>query len=55
MILPEDAVVAAQLAPGTATRAVPVDAVPEDMMILDIGPKTVARIAAVLKKARTLV
>jgi phosphoglycerate kinase len=55
LILPEDAVVAAQLAPGTATRAVPVDAVPEDMMILDIGPKTVARIAAALEEARTLV
>jgi phosphoglycerate kinase len=55
VILPEDAVVAAQLAPGTATRAVPVDAVPEDMIILDIGPKTVARIAAALEEARTLV
>src|SRR5262249_1227538 len=54
-ILPEDAVVAAQLAPGTTTRAVPVDAVPDDMMILDIGPKTVARIAAALEEARTLV
>ena len=55
VILPEDAVVAAQLAPGTETRTVPVGAVPKDMMILDIGPKTVARIAAALEEARTLV
>jgi len=55
MILPEDAVIAARLAPGIATRIVPIDMVPRDMMILDIGPKTVARIAAALEEARTLV
>jgi phosphoglycerate kinase len=55
VILPEDAVVAAAPEPGTATRAVPIDAVPDDMMILDIGPRTVARIAEALEQARTLV
>jgi phosphoglycerate kinase len=55
LIMPEDAVVAAQLAPGTATRTVPVDVVPDDMMILDIGPKTVARIGSALEESRTLV
>jgi phosphoglycerate kinase len=55
VILPEDAVIAARLASGTASRAVPIDAVPSDMMILDIGPRTVARIAAALEAARTLV
>jgi len=55
VLLPEDAVIAAELAPGTLTRAVPIDMVPGDMMILDIGPKTVARIAAALEGARTLV
>jgi phosphoglycerate kinase len=55
VILPEDAVIAARLAPGTASRAVSIDAVPRDMMILDIGPRTVARIAAGLDEARTLV
>src|SRR5271167_843573 len=55
VILPEDAIIAARLAPGTATRAVAIDAVPGDMMILDIGPRTVARIAAALEEARTLV
>jgi phosphoglycerate kinase len=55
VILPEDAVVAAELVPGTPARNVASDAVPADMMILDIGPKTVARIAAELDKTRTLV
>ena len=55
VILPEDAVVAAELAPGTPTCNVASDAVPGDMMILDIGPKTVSRIAAELDKTRTLV
>jgi phosphoglycerate kinase len=55
VILPEDAVVAAALAPGVATREVAIDAVPADAMILDIGPNTVARIDAALEAARTLV
>jgi phosphoglycerate kinase len=33
----------------------PIGAVPADMMILDIGPATVARIGAALDEARTLV
>src|SRR5882672_7954441 len=41
VILPEDAVVAAALAPGRPTQIVPINAVPSDMMILDVGPKTV--------------
>jgi phosphoglycerate kinase len=55
LILPEDAVVAVRLAPGTEARTVSVDAVPGDMMILDIGAKTAARIGAALDQARTLV
>ncbi len=55
VILPEDAVVAAELAPGKPTQIVAVGAVPSDMMILDVGPKTVDRIATALEEARTLV
>ncbi len=55
VILPEDAVVAGALEPGVATRTVSVDAVPDDMMILDIGEATTARFAAALDEARTLV
>jgi phosphoglycerate kinase len=55
VVLPEDAVVAPELAPGNPTSEVAIDAVPSDMMILDIGAKTAARIAATLGEARTLV
>src|SRR5215469_3650448 len=55
VILPEDAAVASELAPGVATREVAVDAVPSDAMILDIGSKTVARIGMALDEARSLV
>jgi phosphoglycerate kinase len=55
VILPEDAVVASELAPGVATREVAIDIVPQDTMILDIGTRTVASIGAALEEARTLV
>ncbi|HEX3415646.1 MAG TPA: phosphoglycerate kinase [Stellaceae bacterium] len=55
VILPEDAVVASELAPGVATREVAIDVVPRDAMILDLGTRTVARIGAALDEARTLV
>ena len=55
VILPEDAVVAPELTPRTGSRIVASDAVPGDMMILDIGPKTVARIDSALEQTRTLV
>jgi phosphoglycerate kinase len=55
VILPEDAVVASELAPGVATREVPIGMVPHDGMILDIGTRTVARIGAALDQVRTLV
>lgn len=55
IILPEDAVVAAELKPGAAAHEVAVEAVASGEMILDIGPKTVARIGAALEEARTLV
>jgi len=54
VILPEDAVVASDLATGTAAYTVAIDAVPSDMMILDLGPRTVARVATALEEARTL-
>jgi phosphoglycerate kinase len=55
ILLPEDAVVAAELKPGVQTRTVPVSAVPKDQKILDVGPATVAAIARLLEEARTLV
>ncbi len=55
VILPEDAVTAEKLEPGVVTRTVGVNAVPPTAMILDIGPESVARIAAALEASRTLV
>jgi phosphoglycerate kinase len=55
VLLPVDAVVAAALEPGVATRTVAIDAVPADMMILDVGPATVQLLASRLASVRTLV
>jgi phosphoglycerate kinase len=55
VILPDDAVTAEELKPGVVTRTVRVNAVPQNAMILDIGPDSVARIAAALAECKTLV
>jgi phosphoglycerate kinase len=55
VVVPEDVVVAPTLEPGVAARTVGIEAVPSDMMILDLGPLTVRRIAGLLEEARTLV
>jgi phosphoglycerate kinase len=55
LILPVDAVVASEFKAGAATQIVSVDAVPDDQMILDIGPKSVAAIARRLEQCPTLV
>lgn len=55
IILPDDAVTADRLEPGVTTRTVGVNAVPSDAMILDLGPDSVARIAAALAACKTLV
>jgi len=55
ILLPEDAVVAAKLESGIDARTVAIDAVPQDQMILDLGPKSTAAVEAALAEARTLV
>jgi phosphoglycerate kinase len=55
IVLPLDAVVAAELKPGVETRTVAIDAVPADCMILDVGPATVADLERRLAGCRTLV
>jgi phosphoglycerate kinase len=55
VLLPVDAVVAGALAAGAATRTVAIGAVPADVMILDVGPGTVAALKARLGSLRTLV
>ena len=55
LVLPVDAVVAPELKSGIATQIVPIDRVPDDQMILDIGPQSVAAIAQRLEQCPTLV
>jgi phosphoglycerate kinase len=54
IVLPVDAVVAAEFKAGAASHVVDVHQVPGEQMILDIGPTSVARLAAVLAGCRTL-
>ena len=55
VILPVDVVTATEFRAGAMTHTVPVAAVPEDAMILDVGPATVALLIAKLSSVRTLV
>lgn len=54
IVLPVDAVVAGKFAAGAPSRTVNVDAVPADMMILDVGPGSVADLNRRLAACRTL-
>jgi phosphoglycerate kinase len=55
LMLPRDAVVARELKAGTPSSTIAIDQVPEDSMILDIGPATVAAVVQQLEASRTLV
>ncbi|MCF6443472.1 phosphoglycerate kinase [Nereida sp. MMG025] len=55
LILPVDVVVAREFAAGAANETVAADACPADAMILDAGPASVAKIAATLASAKTLI
>ena len=55
VILPRDIVVAREFKANAANETLAPDACPADAMILDAGPATVAYIAEVLEKAKTLV
>ncbi len=53
--LPSDVVVAAALAPNQEAQTVSIDQVPQDAMILDVGPKTVEAYANLCKDAATII
>ncbi len=53
-MLPVDAVVAPQIHLRAKTQVVPIDAVPRDQMIVDIGRQTVAAYTEHLAKAKTV-
>lgn len=51
VLLPDDLVVAAEFASDATPEVVDADAMPEDRMSLDIGPRSAARIAEVVARA----
>ena len=55
LILPTDVVVAEGFAANSPNKTVPASACPDDMMILDAGPDSVAAIVARFKASKTLV
>jgi len=55
ILLPSDAVIAREFRTGAPTEIVAIDQVPDDGMILDLGPDSTAAIVAALGRARTLV
>jgi phosphoglycerate kinase len=54
LLLPVDAVAAAELQPHAATRVVDATAIPDDLRGLDVGPATVERWAGPLRAAGTV-
>lgn len=55
LMLPVDVVIAPEISASAAVKTVGVFAIPEDMMILDIGPKTVANFKKAILEARTII
>ncbi|HZK44582.1 MAG TPA: phosphoglycerate kinase [Syntrophomonadaceae bacterium] len=55
LILPVDVVVAKEISEDAEATVVDVANVPDDMMILDIGPKSIKLFVEEIKKARTIV
>jgi phosphoglycerate kinase len=55
VVLPVDAIVAKAFKAGAPSRAVAIDAVEADDMILDIGPRSVEHVISVLARVRTVV
>jgi phosphoglycerate kinase len=53
-MLPVDAVVAPQIHFRAKTRIVPIEEVPKDLMVVDIGPATIAAYTEHLAKAKTV-
>ncbi|MDP6564316.1 MAG: phosphoglycerate kinase [Alphaproteobacteria bacterium] len=54
IVLPIDVSVAAELRAGAETAITPIEAVPDGMMILDVGPRSIAEVQRRLSDCRTL-
>ncbi|MXN65381.1 phosphoglycerate kinase [Stappia sp. GBMRC 2046] len=55
IVLPVDAVIAREFKAGAASETVSLDAIPDDAMILDVGPASIEVVNARIDKAKTLV
>ena len=55
IVLPADGVVAEEFAANAPHKIVPVGSIPENGMILDVGPESVERVNAWIERAKTLV
>jgi phosphoglycerate kinase len=55
IVLPEDGVVAREFKAGAANEVVAIDAIPDDAMMLDVGPKSIESVKAWIERANTLV
>jgi phosphoglycerate kinase len=55
LVLPLDAVIAAEARPGVKVETVAIDAVPGDMKVLDVGPMTVERFLQTCDGAHAIV
>ncbi len=53
VVLPEDVVVASKLATGASVKTVPIDSIPPDWYVADIGPGTVKSFSDKLQKCKT--
>ncbi|RJF89487.1 phosphoglycerate kinase [Oleomonas cavernae] len=55
ILLPVDGVVAREFKANAANETVAIDAIPEDAMMLDVGPRSVEAVAKTLAAAKTVV
>ena len=54
-VLPEDTVVAKEMEEGTEFHSVPIDAIPDNMIGLDIGILTVRKYSEIIKLSKTVI
>lgn len=55
ILIPVDVVITDKIGPDSRSRTVDIDQVPADMMIADIGPKTIKGFSMAISKARTII
>ena len=53
--LPTDVTVACEISPDAECQVVPVDSIPPEMMVVDIGPETAGQYAEIVRRANTVI